>query len=120
MQCKLKMKEPIKNPLTIIAVFAGIAEVSGTAVLPFISNSNQIIFIYFLIFFPLILLVLFFLTLNFNHKMLYAPSDYKDEENFIKTFRFNFPMQKQEEVKISEKEIFEHMNKQFEELKSTG
>lgn len=41
----------IKNPLTIIAIFAGIAEVSGTIVLPFIADENQGLFIYFLIFF---------------------------------------------------------------------
>jgi hypothetical protein len=37
----------VKNPLTIIEIFAGIAEVSGTTVLPFISPENQGIFIYF-------------------------------------------------------------------------
>lgn len=32
------------------------------------------------------LIVLFFLTLNFNHKVLYAPSDFRDEDNFLKLF----------------------------------
>jgi hypothetical protein len=73
----------IKNPLTIIAMFAGIAEISGTVVLPFISDGNQAIYIWFLMLFPLLLITLFFLTLNFNHKVLYAPSDYKDEANFV-------------------------------------
>ncbi|RLJ98821.1 hypothetical protein C8N27_2730 [Tenacibaculum discolor] len=36
----------IKNPLTIIAIFAGIAEVSGTLVLPFIVDENQLLFIF--------------------------------------------------------------------------
>lgn len=36
----------IKNPLTVIAIFAGIAEVSGTVVLPFISANNQLTFIF--------------------------------------------------------------------------
>ena len=75
---------PVKNPLTIIAIFAGIAEVSGTVVLPFLSEGNQSVFIWFLMFFPAILVGLFFLTLNFNHKVLYAPSDYSDEANFMK------------------------------------
>ena len=74
----------IKNPLTIIAIFAGIAEVSGTIVLPFMADTNQKLFIYFLICFPTLLVILFFLTLNFNNKVLYAPSDYKDETNYIK------------------------------------
>ena len=75
----------IKNPLTIIAIFAAIAEISGTVVLPFISESNQGTYIWFLMVFPFVLVAAFFLTLNFNHKVLYAPSDYKNEENFIKS-----------------------------------
>lgn len=76
---------PIKNPLTIIAIFAAIAEISGTLVLPFIATSNQSIYVWFLIVFPVLLIILFFLTLNFNHKVLYAPSDYKNEENFLQS-----------------------------------
>lgn len=73
----------IKNPLTIIAIFAAIAEISGTVVLPFIATENQAIYVWFLIIFPILLIAFFFLTLNFNHKVLYAPSDYKNEDNFL-------------------------------------
>jgi len=90
----------IKNPLTIIAIFAGIAEVSGTIVLPFIAQSNQSLFIYFLILFPSILVLLFFITLNFNNKVLYAPSDYQDETNYIKINRYDVSKQKTVEIKI--------------------
>ena len=38
----------VKNPLTIIAIFAGIAEVSGTVILPFISQENQGLYVWFL------------------------------------------------------------------------
>lgn len=76
----------IKNPLTVIAIFAAIAEISGTTVLPFIESDNQGIYIWFLMFFPVFLVGTFFLTLNFNHKVLYAPSDYKNEDNFLKSF----------------------------------
>ncbi|WP_206733590.1 hypothetical protein [Flavobacterium sp. YO12] len=91
----------IKNPLTIIAIFAGIAEVSGTLVLPFIHENNQELFIYFLISFPTALVVLFFLTLNFNNKVLYAPSDYQDETNYIKINKYDFSRQQNVEVKVS-------------------
>ncbi len=77
----------IKNPLTIIAIFAGIAEISGTIVLPFISEANQSHYIWFLMIFPVTLVILFFLTLNFNRDVLYAPSDFKNEENFFKSVR---------------------------------
>lgn len=76
---------PIKNPLTIIAIFAAIAEISGTIVLPFIDRANQSTYVWFLMIFPILLILLFFLTLNFNHKVLYAPSDYKDENNFLQS-----------------------------------
>lgn len=76
---------PIKNPLTIIAIFAAIAEISGTIVLPFIAPTNQAIYVWFLIIFPILLIILFFLTLNFNHKVLYAPSDYQNEDNFLRS-----------------------------------
>lgn len=75
----------IKNPLTIIAIFAGIVEISGTLILPFIEKENQEAYIWFLMVFPFVLVVVFFLTLNFNHKVLYAPSDYKNEDNFLKS-----------------------------------
>lgn len=94
----------IKNPLTIIAIFAGIAEVSGTIVLPFISQTNQLVFIYFLICFPSLLVILFFTTLNFNNKVLYAPSDYKDEENYVKINKFDISRQKTVEVVVSKNE----------------
>lgn len=90
----------IKNPLTIIAIFAGIAEVSGTIVLPFVSETNQELFIIFLICFPSILVVLFFITLNFNNKVLYAPSDYKDETNYIKINKYDVSKQRTIEVKV--------------------
>ena len=73
----------IKNPLTVISVFAGIAEISGTAVLPFIDIQNQATYIWFLMLFPPFLVGTFFATLNWNHKTLYAPSDYKNEEHFV-------------------------------------
>lgn len=76
----------ISNPLTIIAIFAGLAEISGTAVLPLLKDQSQLLYVWFLMGFPTLLIVLFFLTLNFNHKVLYAPSDFRDEGNFLKLF----------------------------------
>lgn len=78
-----KQISTIKNPLTVIAIFAGIAEVSGSAVLPFISETNQQTYIWFLMLFPFALITLFFMILNWNHKVLYAPSDFEDEDNFV-------------------------------------
>jgi hypothetical protein len=77
----------VSNPLTIVAIFATIAEVSGSAALPFLREPSQVIYVWFLMFFPGALLVFFFLTLNFNRHVLYAPSDFKDELNY---FKFSF------------------------------
>lgn len=47
----------VKNPLSVIAIFAGIAEISGTAILPFISSENQSAYIWFLMSFPFALII---------------------------------------------------------------
>lgn len=73
----------VSNPLTIIAIFAALAEVAGTVALATLGAELQALFIWFVMGFPILLVVAFFLTLNFNPKVLYAPSDFKDEENFL-------------------------------------
>lgn len=79
----------ISNPLTIIGIFAGLAEVAGTVVLPFVDGDLQKIFIWYVIGFPVMLVVLFFVTLNWNHKVLYAPSDFKEDKSWLATMGIN-------------------------------
>ncbi|MBS7792871.1 hypothetical protein KTR66_22975 [Roseococcus sp. SDR] len=76
----------VKNPLTVIAMFAGLAEVSGAIVLPFLSNETQRIFVWFLMLFPCLLVGLFFLMLFTKHHALYAPSDFRDDKFFADLF----------------------------------
>lgn len=73
----------IKNPLTIIGIFAGIVEISANLVLPFLAPEKQSAYIWFLMLFPAGLVLLFFFTLNFNHVALYAPSDYNNDQGFM-------------------------------------
>lgn len=80
----LAISATIKNPLTIIAIFAGIVEVGSTTVLPFLNSEVQLIYVWFLIAFPSLLVITFFATLNFNHKVLYAPSDFQNDNAFVK------------------------------------
>jgi len=82
-----KQWQHISNPLTLIAIFAGLAEVSGTVALPAVDVAIQEILVWFVVLFPVLLVVLFFLTLNLNNKVLYAPSDYQDEHHFISTIK---------------------------------
>lgn len=95
----------IKNPLTVIAMFAAIAEISGTTVLPFIESENQSVYIWFLMLFPVFLVGSFFLTLNFNHKVLYAPSDYKDENNFVNPYGKASPEEQGQKLRDEVEEI---------------
>ena len=78
-----RIRGPVNNPLTLIAVFAGLAEVAATVALPMLDGHVQAVFIWFVMLFPVLLVVLFFITLNFNHRVLYAPSDFANESHFL-------------------------------------
>ncbi len=82
---EVKRSGHIRNPLSIIAIFAGIAEISGTIVLPLLKESVQTTYVWFLMLFPSGLVVLFFGTLWCKPTVLYAPSDYENEDNFIRS-----------------------------------
>ena len=73
----------IKNPLTVIAMFAGIAELSGTVVLPFLEKPIQDVYVWFLMGFPVLMIYLFYKTLWRDHTVLYAPSDFQKDESFM-------------------------------------
>lgn len=75
----------VRNPLTVIAIFAGIAELSGTVTLSHIDDAHKYLFVWFIIGFPCFLAFLFFLTLNFNHRVLYAPTDFSNDNNFLQS-----------------------------------
>lgn len=73
----------ISNPLTIVAIFAALAEVASSVVLVMLPESVQAVFIWFVMIFPFMLVVVFFVVLYKKPEVLYAPSDFKDESNFI-------------------------------------
>lgn len=74
---------PVRNPLTLIAIFAALAETTAVAVLPALEKDIQSIFVWFVMLFPVTLLVLFFVTLWFKPVVLYGPGDFDDEQNFV-------------------------------------
>lgn len=80
----LKLKQRISNPMTVIALFATLSETSAAISLPFLESDERQVYIWFLISFPFYLLFLFFVTLNFNYRSLYAPSDFDKDKHFIK------------------------------------
>jgi hypothetical protein len=59
------------KPFKTIAIFSSAVQLVATAVLPFLRPELQRIFVWFLIGFPSLLVVLFFLTLNFNHRAIW-------------------------------------------------
>ena len=79
----LEQMKSVSNPLTIIALFAALAEIAGTVAIKLVSPELQSTFIWFVMLFPVLIAILFFATLNFNSKVLYAPSDFKNEENYL-------------------------------------
>lgn len=79
----LKHKLKAKNPLSIIAILSVLTQASASTALPHINSENQEIYVWFLVLFPLVLVVLFFVTLNFNNKTLYSPSDFTSDASFI-------------------------------------
>ncbi|WP_435037884.1 hypothetical protein [Pseudomonas neuropathica] len=85
----LKIKKKITNPMTVIAIFAAISETSAAISLPFLDNKDREIYVWFLISFPFYLLFLFFITLNFNYRSLYSPSDFDKDKNFLKVIDNN-------------------------------
>lgn len=79
----------INNPLTIIAIFAALAEINATVAIGLVDKDLHSIFIWFVMIFPTLLVILFFLTLNYNTKVMYSPSDYKDDKNFMDLLYWN-------------------------------
>ncbi|QAX86659.1 hypothetical protein C2E19_23665 [Pseudomonas sp. DTU12.3] len=80
----MKFKKKIANPMTVIVVFAFISESSAAVSLPFLGDREREMYIWFLMSFPFYLLLLFFITLNFNYRSLYAPSDFDKDDSFLK------------------------------------
>lgn len=70
-----EQKGNVSNPLTIVAVFAGVTEVASTIALASVRPDLQTAFVWFLIAFPSALVVLFFGTLLFRPNALCAPRE---------------------------------------------
>ena len=77
-----------KNPLGIIALFIVLVYGFASLVVGFNSSFETIEklpLIWFLVIFPVFVLVVFGWLVSQHHEKLYAPSDYKEEKNFVAT-----------------------------------
>nr|WP_024838482.1 hypothetical protein [Clostridium sp. 12(A)] len=77
------------NPLGIISIFASLAEVAGTVVIKFLPENIQSIFIWYVISFPIMIVILFFFILYKKPQNFYTPEYYKDENNFVTAMIIN-------------------------------
>lgn len=111
----MKRQRKITNPMTVIAIFAAISETSAAVSLPFLDNQDREIYIWFLISFPFYLLLLFFVTLNFNYKSLYAPSDFEKSKHFVQVIDVTSRVQKERH-----KETSNAQHRKTHPLSSTG
>jgi len=73
----------VSNPLTIIAIFAALSEVAGTVALGLVDKMLQPVFIWFVMLFPVLLVVVFFLILIYKSSVFYAPSDFRDDKSYL-------------------------------------
>jgi hypothetical protein len=58
------------HPLNLVALFATLSEASAASTLPLLDEEARKIYVWFLVGFPSALILMFFLTLNFNHTVL--------------------------------------------------
>lgn len=97
----------VSNPLTIIAIFAGIAETLATVALVKLPPEIQSIFVYFVMIFPSGIVLLFFIVLFFKNIALYAPSDFENQSHYL-------------EANQIKENISEQLDKVFTELNKDG
>ena len=68
----------------MVGLFAGLAEVCATVVFLKLDGEMQHAFVWFVMGFPILLVFAFFLTLNFNSKVFYAPTDFTSDDAFLR------------------------------------
>ncbi|MFA1562951.1 winged helix-turn-helix domain-containing protein [Aliivibrio fischeri] len=105
----------VSNPLTIIAIFAGLAETLATVALIQLPGEIQEIFVYFVMAFPTCIVLLFFWILYHRNVVLYAPSDYQNQDHYLEANNLNEQLTEQvdrvfesinrNDVKVSQLEI---------------
>lgn len=92
----------VSNPLTIIAIFAGVSEAMATVALTQLPEVSQEIFIYFVMFFPTLIVVLFFYVLLTKNTVLYAPSDFDDQSHYLEINKVGEAVFKEVDIVLSQ------------------
>jgi hypothetical protein len=106
-------KDLSKNPLGIIALF--IVMVYGFACLLFglsaetLDTDERSPLVWFVVIFPVIVLVLFGWLVSRHHNKLYAPQDFRDDESFLASCQ-QVPNNNVKNIEISEQHIKDIMD----------
>lgn len=81
----------VKNPLTMVSVFAAISEVAMAYVITTLPDKLQEIFIWFVMGFPTVLVFIFFFILYKKPAVFFSPGDYKKEELYVSSIGLSGP-----------------------------
>src|SRR5258708_25950991 len=73
-----------QNLLAVIALLIGIVEAAFAYPVTHLSGSNQTVFVYFMVGFPVLLVLCFFITVWAKPGHLYSPKDYASPADFLR------------------------------------
>ena len=83
------MKDLVKNPIGIVALFISLIYSIANLVLGTTASSlthdERYPIIVFIVLFPVVILGVFYMLVSRHHGKLYAPGDYKDDKSFLRT-----------------------------------
>lgn len=74
-----------ENPLAVIASLFSIMEAAFVYPVTKLSGSNQTLFVHFMVGFPILVVVGFFLILWFKPGHLYAPGEYESSNDYLRS-----------------------------------
>ena len=94
----------VRNPIGVIGLFLVLIEAIAALVIVNSSLSDllNLILVLFIVVFPFVVLLVFYLLVTKHHEKLYSPSDYKDERYFARTY--NSTTQTEEIVEVASQE----------------
>lgn len=87
----------LRNPIGIIGFFLVLVEAIASLVVvnSSLSETQNTILVCFLVVFPCLVLLVFFILVTAHHEKLYSPLDYRNDDNFLLTkYKYNSMTQK--------------------------
>ena len=99
----------VRNPLTVVGIFAAVSEAFACVALPKLAGFSGAVFAIFASVFPFFLVSIFFYVLWKRPIVFYAPSDFREDKAFTDLFKPVGPQERQNELieEASEAEVSE-------------